>query len=125
MPVWRTNLKKAVRTVSESIDESLAARTKLINIITICRRAGKLEMGFDASVQSAEKHKAKLIFTAADVSPKTAKEAEFAAEKYNVPYMKLSVKMDDLYYGLSKRIGVAAVSDQGFADRIAQLEQNS
>ena len=73
-----------MRTVSESIDKSLAARTKLINIITICRRAGKLEMGFDASVQSAEKHKARLIFTAADVSPKTAKEAEFAAEKYNV-----------------------------------------
>lgn len=119
---WKSSLKKAVTVMSEINTENLEHRTKLINIITVCRKAGKLGLGFDAACESAEKHKAKLLFTASDVSPKTEKEVRFAAEKYKVPYIKLSVLMDDMYFGLGKRIGVASVCDDGFAKRISEIE---
>ena len=44
--------------------------SKIINLLMICRKAGKLVMGYDSAKESAEKGKACLIITASGLSPK-------------------------------------------------------
>ncbi len=86
----------------------------------MARRAGRLSIGFDASVASAESGKTSLILLATDASPKTAKECTFAAETYGVQAMTLPFDKAALSeaIGMHKPVAVVAVCDSGFAKAI-------
>lgn len=92
--------------------------SKVINLLMICRKAGKLVMGYDSAKECAEKGKACLIITAEGLSPKTVKETVFCCKKYNIPHLDGVVSMDDIFEKFGKRSGVAAVCDKGFADAV-------
>ena len=47
-----------------------------MNLLTICRKAGKVIPGFDSVKECLEQHTAKVVLISADLSPKTAKEVE-------------------------------------------------
>ena len=86
----------------------------------MARRAGRLTIGFDASVAAAENGKTGLILLAADASPKTAKECAFAAETYGVKVMTLPFDKAALSdaIGMQKPVAVIAIGDSGFAKAI-------
>jgi len=86
----------------------------------LCRRAGKLVMGFDAVVQelASPKTKAAGIILAADVSPKTVKEVRFAAEKYGREVLTAQFTMDDAHEAVGKRVGVFLILDAGLYSSI-------
>ena len=46
---------------------------RLLSLLGIARRAGKLTMGFDPVAEDVAKHKAKLVLTASDLSERTLK----------------------------------------------------
>ncbi len=97
----------------------------LINLLSMCRRAGRMVIGFDAAKEAAEKKKAYVILLAEDVSAKTEKEVRFFAQKSGVETVKTNCKMDDFHYGIGKRAGVIAVCDSGFAKRAAEIASAS
>ena len=94
---------------------------KLLNLLTMCRKAGQLQMGFDAMKEALAGGKAKAVIIAADVSPKTEKEAKFFADKYNVPARKTSTSLDEIFMGLGKRAGILAICDEGFAKKALSI----
>ena len=94
---------------------------KYLNLLTICKKAGKLVTGFDPAKEAVEKGKAKLILLASDLSSKTEKEIRFIAEKKAVTVMNTSLTLDDYYLGLGKKAGVFAVCDEGFAVSLSGL----
>lgn len=83
--------------------------------MALCRRAGKLEMGFDAVVQEMARPKTKAagIVLAADISPKTRKEIEFQAQKYKTEIVQADFSMDEARDALGKRCGVFLITDSG------------
>lgn len=95
-------------------------RDKLSGTLTLCKRAGKLILGFDLVKESVQKGTAQLVLFSQDVSPKTAKDIRFHAERHGVPCREIPLLMDEMWYLVGKRAGIAAISDKGFADRLIQ-----
>ena len=89
-------------------------------VVGMARRAGRLSIGFDASVGAAESGKTGLLLLSTDASPKTAKECAFAAETYGVRVMLLPFDKAALSeaIGMHKPVAVLAVCDSGFAKAI-------
>ena len=94
---------------------------KLLSLLTMCRKAGKLQMGFDAMKEALTGGKAKAVIIAADVSPKTEKEARFFADKYNVPVQKTVTALDEIFTALGKRAGILTICDEGFAKKALSI----
>lgn len=92
--------------------------TKLAGTLSMCKRAGKLVIGFDMVKESLHKKNAQLILFAEDLSPKTEQDIRFLAGQHGVPCQKLPITMDELWYLIGKRVGVAAVTDTGFARKL-------
>ena len=45
--------------------------SKLLGLISICRKAGKIAIGFDPAAEALAAGKAALVLVAPDISPKT------------------------------------------------------
>lgn len=91
---------------------------KVVQDISLCKRAGKLIMGFDLVKESLIDNNAKLLIVANDISQKTLKEVNFLAEKYNVKLININMSLDELWYILGKRVGVLSVIDEALSKKI-------
>ncbi|MDD2955133.1 MAG: ribosomal L7Ae/L30e/S12e/Gadd45 family protein [Oscillospiraceae bacterium] len=99
---------------------------KLLSLLSLTKRAGKLGLGFDPVKESVQKREAVLVLLAADLSPKTKKEVRWFCEASGCPAREIPVKMDEIWYAVGKRSGVLAVTDEGLAGSVARqlAEQN-
>lgn len=88
---------------------------KALSLLGLCRRAGRLELGFDLSAAAARAKKAALLAAAEDISPKTWKNLCYEAGRAGIPCVRLAVSMDRLGRACGSRAGVLAITDQGFA----------
>lgn len=84
---------------------------KLLDNIGLCKKAGKITVGFDAVVKELPKTAG--VVTAADISPKTLKELKFQAEKHGCPVAVSNASMDDIAKILKKRVGIIGIMDEG------------
>lgn len=94
---------------------------KVLNLLTMARRAGKLTLGFDPVKDAIFKGTAACVVIATDISEKTLKEAKFITERDDVPLLAAAVTMDELWGALGKRVGIIAVCDAGFAKKLSQI----
>lgn len=88
---------------------------RLMGMLTLCRRAGRLALGYDQVKESVQKTNACLILLAQDISPKTAGKIRALAEEAGVPVREGGWQMAELETFFRKRVGVLAVNDAGFA----------
>lgn len=96
----------------------MAAKDKLLSTLGICRKAGKLAMGFDTVAESAAAGGLALILLAEDLSPKSGKEMAFIANKHHIPIRTAPLRMEEILKRLGKRSGIIGVADQGLAGTI-------
>ncbi len=83
-----------------------------MSTICLCRRAGKLVIGFDAVIKElASAGSGAGVVLASDVSPKTEKEVRFRAK--NTEVIRADFSMSDAEDAVGKRAGVFLVSDAG------------
>ena len=94
---------------------------KLTGILSICRKAGKLVLGFDPMKEALEKKQVSGVLTTADISPKTYKEVCYFCQKKKIPVCPVPLTMFQLGSAVGRKAAVAAVLDKGFFDRISQL----
>ncbi|WP_411675791.1 L7Ae/L30e/S12e/Gadd45 family ribosomal protein [Caproicibacter sp.] len=94
---------------------------RLLSLLGIARRAGKLCLGSDAVQETALKGGCPLILFASDLSPRTARTVLAAAAKGNVETATLRENMDEIGCAIGKRTGVIAVNDKGFAKKLLAL----
>lgn len=94
---------------------------KILSLLGICRRAGRLAIGADPSVDSIHRHKAKLIIFAADFSPKSGKSVTLAADECGVKMVTLNRNKEELSLALGKFCGVLSIEDAGFANKLQKL----
>ncbi|MCM1164568.1 MAG: 50S ribosomal protein L7 [Lachnospiraceae bacterium] len=84
-----------------------------MSTICLCRRAGKLVIGFDAVVGELKAGSFGGVVLAADVSAKTEKEVRFHAAAHGKEVVKAAFGMDEADGAIGKRAGVLLVGDEG------------
>lgn len=96
---------------------------KWISLLTICRKAGKLVMGFDPAKEEIKGGRVKGIFLTCDISPKTKKEVLFHSDQAGIFVQETGFTMDDIAAAVGRRAGVLAVCDEGLAAKLRELSQ--
>lgn len=94
---------------------------RLLSLLGIARKAGKLSLGSDAACGAALAGGCPLILFASDLSPRTARTVSAAAARGNTETAVLHVNMDEIGCAIGKRTGVLAVNDMGFAKKLLAL----
>lgn len=94
---------------------------KVLGLLGLCTKAGKMCFGHDSCMDLISKQKIKLLMVAQDASDRTKKEFEIACKKNNVKIY---------FYGkleeLSKAIGknnkaVIGIKEENFANEIEKI----
>ncbi len=93
---------------------------KLLQALALCRRAGKLSLGFDPAREAAESGKAALLICSAGLSDNTKKEIRFLSSQTGLPLLEVPATLDELWYILGKRAGVLAVTDSSLARKVEE-----
>ena len=94
-----------------------------MGMLSLCRKAGKLRIGFEPVKEAAQKGEARLVLYAADFSPRSRERMENALAKSGSPPGGRTVEgtMQDLARVCGKQAGVVAVADEGFAAGMEKL----
>lgn len=92
---------------------------KVLQDLSLCKRAGKLALGFDAVRETAVNKTANLLVVSEGASKNTQKELQFLADQHNIPLIQISDTLNDLWYALGKRVGVMSVTDKALGELIA------
>lgn len=97
------------------------SKEKIFNLLTICRKSGRMTMGFDSVKESMQTGKAKAVFLASDISPKTEKEVRFFADKSSVAVHIIPCTIAEIEFGTGRKAGVIGICDEGFAKKMNEL----
>ena len=87
-----------------------------INLLGMCRRAGKLSPGHDASKDAIRRKRARLILIASDASDRLKDEIKSLAG--NIPLIELEGDTDEISLVIGRRAAVMTVDDDNFAKGI-------
>ena len=98
---------------------------RLLSLLGLARRAGRLSLGNDPVLSSLEEGKAKLVLVCPDLSQRTLKGIESRAEAFGVPLVTIEQTMDQVSMSLGKRCGVLALNDEGFARKALTLTKTN
>ena len=93
-----------------------------LSTLGLCRRAGKLIMGFDAVTEEVRLSgtKVKGVLLASDLSEKTKKEVRFECGRAEITVTEIPETLDELKEITGKRAGVIAVLDEGLYGSIVK-----
>lgn len=96
---------------------------KLLSMLGLARRAGKLKAGYDLSVETIRFGKAVLAMAASDISDKTYKNLVFEAQRKSVPTIRLPATMEELSAACGLKAGIVTLTDSGFAKAITGMKE--
>lgn len=95
---------------------------KLLSLLGMCRRAGKLTVGYEKTLEQLQKRKLCAALVAADTAPRTEKELRFHA-KETIPVLRIAQTKEELSHAIGTAAGVVGITDQGFAKQTILLSQ--
>jgi len=98
---------------------------RILRLLGLCRRAGKLLSGQDTVITAVRSEKAALALLSSDASERTQKQLRDKCAFYGVPLLHLTVDGDSLgkATGKSGTLSSLAVTDRGFASAIRKLAE--
>ena len=95
---------------------------RLLSLLGLIRRAGKLSMGFDAAADAMGKGEASLLLLSEELSERTSGAIRKIAEQSKTCVITVKHGMEEIGHAIGRRsTGIIAVNDSGFADKIKTL----
>ena len=94
---------------------------RMLSMLGLCRRAGKLFAGYDLCVEKIKQGQAKLALAASDISEKTYKNLCFEASRMQVPVRRMKHEREVLGKACGIKAGLVTVTDEGFTTAIVDL----
>lgn len=94
---------------------------KILHLLQLSKRAGKLLWGMDACLGAGEAGEALLFLTTCDISENSNKKIGAAAKARGIPLLQLAATKDQMEQALGRYCAVFALSDLGFAKGIKAL----
>ena len=85
---------------------------RILSLLGICKRAGKLITGADTTIDSIRKSKAKLVIFANDFSKSSKKSVQTAADECNVKTLTMNRSKEEIGFALGKICGVMTTEDE-------------
>lgn len=100
---------------------------KLLSLLGMCRRAGRLSCGHDAAIGSVRSKSAKLCLLSSDSSQRVRKEIEREAsfEGRDIPVKLMLSTMEEIGKATGLKSAVVSVNDEGFAKTMLGLLNNT
>ena len=96
---------------------------KLLSMLSLCQRAGKLLTGSDTVEEAVKNGDALFVIIAENASDNTKKRFKNKCEYYNVSYV-IKGESEEISRAIGKvNRTVAAICDENFANRISELAQ--
>lgn len=97
--------------------------SKFLNMLGLCRRAGKFAGGHDAAFDSISKNKAAGCYLTQDASERLKKEFRETTcfEGRKVPLTELNCTMYDIQTATGRKAAVFTVNDAGFQKKLTEL----
>lgn len=98
---------------------------KVLSLLGMARRAGRLSPGHDAAVEAIVKNKACLCLCCADASARLQREMRHNCSYANkaIPYFTTTFSMAALSHAIGSKAAVITVDDSGFAAKLISLLQ--
>ncbi len=93
---------------------------KLLSLLGMCRKAGKLTIGYDKTLDLFKKHKVFAILVAADTAQRTEKELRFHTNSA-LPIVRLVETKEQLSQAIGTPAGVVGITGEGFANQAILL----
>ena len=100
---------------------------KLLSLLGMCRRAGRLSCGHDAAIGSVRSKSAKLCLLSSDSSQRLRKEIEREAsfEGRDIPVKLMLSTTEEIGKATGLKSAVVSVNDEGFAKTMLGLLNNT
>ncbi len=92
---------------------------RLISMLGLARRAGKLCIGRDSVVAAVRGGKVRLVLLASDASPRHRQELE--AIGYGGKIVQTGLTMEDFAHALGKKSCIYALEDENFCSAIEKM----
>lgn len=98
-------------------------KNKVLSMLGLARRAGRLSMGHDAALSVVIENKAMLLLFASDTSERLRLEFKTAMEKRKIvlPVFYTDITIDEIHFSCGYKAGVIAVNDKNFSKKIISL----
>ncbi|MGX7417744.1 YlxQ-related RNA-binding protein [Carnobacterium gallinarum] len=93
---------------------------KVLNLLGMAQRAGKLVTGEDLSIKEIRNGNAKLVIVALDASENTRKKLSDKGQHYEVPVTVRFTKLE-LSQAIGKERTICTIIDKGFAKKFREL----
>ncbi len=96
---------------------------RLLSMLGLCKKAGKLCWGHDTCIQAAKSGKASVFLLASDASPRTKNDMLKAADERNITIelLETDYTMEQINAATGCFTGILTTYDEGFAKKIAEL----
>lgn len=94
---------------------------RLLSLLGIARRAGKITLGFDAVCSSVGKNESKLILAAADVSEGTMRKLRNHLSESEINIREIPYGMEPINAAIGKPVRLISINDSGFANKFNEL----
>lgn len=95
-------------------------KEKVLNLLGLAMRAGKLVTGEELTVTDIRAKKAKFVFVASDASENTHKKITDKCSYYQVPVSD-TFTQSQISHAIGRTRMVIGINDQGFATKFKEL----
>ncbi len=104
----------------------MEAINKLLGMLGLARRAGRLSIGTDMTCEALRQGSARLCILACDASENTAKRVKSKSEFYGVKCICPEINRAQLSHAIGKEndISAVAINDENFASAIENIFKN-
>lgn len=99
-------------------------KTRILNMLGIANKAGKLVTGEDSVINGLQKRNVKIVFVANDSSDRTIDKFDHKCFYYGVECIK-TYSSDELTKAIGRCRKIVGITDQGFCDAIKKLMEES
>ena len=94
---------------------------RLLSLLGLCRRAGKIVIGADPVIDSVLNGKSYVVLMAKDFSHNSKKSVEKACNTGNVEAKVISRTKEELSLAIGKFCAVVAITDRALSAKIQEL----
>lgn len=96
-------------------------QNKFLSLLGMARKANRVSLGYDKSLESVHSFKAYVVFVADDISEKTKRGLVFAAEESEIEVITTPYSIFDFTNAVGTKTGIVSVNDSGFAKKLISL----
>lgn len=98
-------------------------KNKVLSMLGLARRAGRLSMGHDTALSAVMEGKAECLVFASDTSERLRLEFKTAMDKrkFDIPVFYTDITIVEIYFSCGYKAGVIAVNDKNFSKKIISL----